>query len=124
MNGIYPKTRPWFGERLIGLTKSTSKKVLGLTHATLESLQTVVVEVEAVLNNRPLTHVLSVASDAGPITPSHLLYSRSIVSLPYQDLQQDEVDDPSYTEDTDIRRRVKIQALLFKHFRTRCRRNI
>ena len=51
-----PKRTPWFGgfwERLIGLTKSTLKKILGHTHATLESLQTIEVEVEAELNNRP-----------------------------------------------------------------------
>ena len=95
---FHPKMCPWFGgflEKLIGLTKSTLKKVLGRTHATLESLQTIVVEVEAVLNNHPLTHVLSESSDADPITPSHLLYGRFIVSLPYQDVQQYEVDDPS-----------------------------
>ena len=51
-----PKRAPWFGgfwERLIGLTKSTLKKILGRAHATLESLQTIVVEVEALLNDRP-----------------------------------------------------------------------
>jgi len=48
------KRAPWFGgfwERLIGLSKSTLKKVLGRTHATLESLQTIIVKVEAILNN-------------------------------------------------------------------------
>jgi len=41
------KSAPWFGgfwEHLIGLTKTALKKTLGTTHATLESLQTVVVE--------------------------------------------------------------------------------
>ena len=36
-----PKRTPWFGgfwERLVGLTKSALKRVLGRTHATLESL--------------------------------------------------------------------------------------
>ena len=54
-----PKRAPWFGgfwEHLIGLTKSTLKKILGRTHATLESLQTIIVEVEALLNDRPLTY--------------------------------------------------------------------
>ena len=51
---LIPKRAPWFGgfwERLIRLTKSALKKILGRTRATLESLQTIVVEVEALLND-------------------------------------------------------------------------
>jgi len=57
-----PKHAPWFGGfwvRFIGLT---FKKVLGHIHATLESLQTIIVEIEAVLNNCPLTHVILILS--------------------------------------------------------------
>jgi len=69
-----PKRAPWFGgfwERLIGLTKSALKKTLGRTHATLESLQTVIVEIEALLNDCPLTHVSPDIRGQEPITPSH-----------------------------------------------------
>ena len=55
-----PKKAPWFGgywERLIGLTKSSIKKTLGRAHITLLTLQTIVVEIEALLNDRPLTYV-------------------------------------------------------------------
>ena len=51
-----PKRAPWYGgwwKRLIGLTKSTLKKVLGRAHISLTTLQTLVVEVEAVLNDCP-----------------------------------------------------------------------
>ena len=78
------------------MTKAALKKVLGWTHATLESLQTIVVEVEAVLNNRPLTHTSSEVTDAVPIIPSHLLYGRPIVSLSHCDVQDDEIDDLTY----------------------------
>ena len=50
----YPKCAPWFGgfwERLIGLTKTALKRVLGCTHAIFESLRTLLIEVEAILNN-------------------------------------------------------------------------
>ena len=53
-----PKRAPWYGgfwERLIGLTKMTLKKVLGRTFVSLTSLQTIVIEIEAVLNDRPIT---------------------------------------------------------------------
>ncbi|XP_065882847.1 uncharacterized protein [Dysidea avara] len=72
-----PKRGPWFGgfwEWLIRLTKSTLKKVLGQTYTTLESLQTMTTEMEAVLNNQPLTYVSSDANDIEPITPAHLLH--------------------------------------------------
>ena len=73
-------------------------------------------EVEAVLNNRPLTHVSADVNDIDPITPSHLLYGRPIISLPYQRVEDDEIDDPTYGDDADIRKRTKAQVLLFKHF--------
>jgi len=47
-----PKRAPWFGEFwecLVGLTKNTLKKKLGRIHITLEGLQTIIVEVEALL---------------------------------------------------------------------------
>ena len=98
------------------MIKATLKKVLGQTLATLESLQTIVVEVEAALNNHPLTHTPSDVTDAKPITPSHLLYGRPIVPLPHRDVQENEIDDPTYGEASDIERRTKIQSQLLHHF--------
>ena len=49
-----PKCALWFGgfrERLMGFTKSVLKKTLGQTYATLESLQTITVEIEALMND-------------------------------------------------------------------------
>ena len=43
-----PKCAPWYGgfwERLVGLTKQAVKKTLGRTFVTLQTLETVVVEV-------------------------------------------------------------------------------
>ena len=71
-----PKGVPWYGgfwERLIGLTKATLKKVLG----------TIIVEVKAMLNDRPLTYISSDISDPEPLTPAHLLYGRRITTLPH-----------------------------------------
>ena len=54
------KRAQWYGgfwERLIGLTKITLKKVLGRASVNLTTLRTIVVEIEAILNDRPLTHV-------------------------------------------------------------------
>jgi len=81
-----PKKAPWFGgfwERLIGLTKATIKKTLGRAHISLQVLQTVVVEVELILNNRPLTYLSDDIRDPQPLTPSHLLHGRTLNKLPH-----------------------------------------
>ena len=72
-----PKHAPWYGgfwERLIGLTKNVLKKVLGRSFITFETLQTLAVEIEGVLNDRPLTYLPTDIDDPHPLTPSHLLY--------------------------------------------------
>jgi len=117
-----PKRAPWFGgfwERMIGLTKSALKKVLGRTRATLESLQTLVTEVEAVLNNRPITYSSPDVNDPSPITPAHLLYGRTITTLPYHNVAADEISDPTYGDGSEVRRRAKAQAVLLSHFWSR-----
>ena len=81
-----PRRALWYGgwwERLIGMTKSVIKKVLGRSYLTLEELQTVCSEVEATMNDRPLTHVFCEPHESEAITPSHLLYGWRIVTLPY-----------------------------------------
>ena len=92
-----PKRAPWYGgfwECLIGLTKLSLKKVLGRTFATLSTIQTIIVEIEGILNDRPLTYISSDVKDPEPLTPAHLLYSRRIISLPYHSVEEDELDDP------------------------------
>ena len=120
-----PKRAPWFGgfwERLVGLTKSALKKTLGRTYATLESLQTIIVEIEALLNDRPLTHVSPDLRDPEPITPAHLLCGKRITTLPHCTMELDELDDPDFGDVSDLRRRARAQALIVKHFWTRWKR--
>ena len=71
-----PRKAPWFGgywERLIGLTKASIKKTLGRAHITLLTLKIIVTEVEAILNNRPLTYISDDITNPEPLTPAHLL---------------------------------------------------
>ena len=75
---------PWWGgffERLIGLAKACLRKVLGRARLTFDELRTVLVEVEANLNTRPLTYQYDEVS-AEVLTPSHLMHGRRITSLP------------------------------------------
>ena len=52
-----------------------------------------IAEIERMLKNYPLTHVSPDANDIEAITPSHLQYSRQIVSLPHYDVQDDKQSD-------------------------------
>ena len=117
-----PKRAPWYGgfwERLIGLTKQTIRKTLGRAFISLQQLQTIVVEVEAMLNDRPLTYVTSDLCDPQPLTPSHLLNGRRIQQIPHSPDDPEELDDPSYIEGKDLRRRVDKHTQIIGHFWSR-----
>lgn len=75
---------PWWGgffERLIGSAKRCLRKILGNARLTYEELLTAVLDVEVVLNSRPLTYV-STEDFEEPLTPSHLIFGRRLLSLP------------------------------------------
>ena len=74
-------------------------------------LETLVTEIEALLNDRPLTYVSSDVQDAEPLTPAHLLYGRKIITLPYEQVEDDELEDLTFGEDSQIKRRAKLLAL-------------
>ena len=118
-----PKRAPWYGgfwERIIGLTKRAIKKTLGKASITLTELQTLATEVEAVLNDRPITYVSSDCTDEEPLTPSHLLNGRRISSLPYP-IADDDPSDPDYGGASDMRQRVTAQAHILECFWNRWR---
>ena len=61
--------------------KRLLRKMIGTAKLTFDELMTAVIEVEGLLNSRPLTYM---SSDEliEPITPSHLLCGRRIATLP------------------------------------------
>ena len=79
------KRAPWVGgfyERLIGLTKNCLKKVLGSSLISFVKLQTLLTEVESLLNDRPLMYVSNDIDDCEPLTPSLLMYGYKLRSFP------------------------------------------
>ena len=76
--------------------KMSLKKALGRSRISLVVLQTLVVEVEAILNDRPLIHVSSDLEDAEPLTPAHLLHGHRITSLPHTVVDEQDLNDPTY----------------------------
>jgi hypothetical protein len=98
------------------------KKVLGKANVTLEEFQTISSGTEAILNDRPLTHVSSELEDAEPLTPSHLLYGRRITTLPHALYEDDEFRDPIYeSEPSNIDVQEKLRTHLIQHFWKRWR---
>ena len=101
---------PWHGgfyERMVGSVKRALKRVLGKSRLTQIEMQTVLTEVEAQINSRPLTVVSSSSEDLAPLTPGHLAIGRSPQSLPDIDRQ---------TEKTSFGKRWKYQQTMLKHF--------
>jgi len=78
---------PWHGgffERMIQTVKGCLKKILGKSSLNFESLETVLCEIEAVINSRPICIVTDSIEDSNVLTPSHFLLGRRAVShLPY-----------------------------------------
>ena len=109
-------------ERIIGLTKQAVKKTLGRAFITQAQLETIVVEIEAMLNNRPLTYVLSDLLDPEPLTPADMLYGRRIQSIPYHLEDPEDLSDPTFTTSKDIRKSVDKQKHLIQQFWQRWKR--
>ena len=75
---------PWWGgfyERMVQLVKRCLLKVVGQARLSHDELFTILVEVEATLNSRPISYVSSEDVDE-PLTPSHLLVGRRLLNLP------------------------------------------
>lgn len=70
---------------------SYPRKIIGQAKFSYDELNTALIEVEGIVNSRPLTYVTSEDFEES-LTPSHLLIGRRILSLP---------DDLSYLEDSD-----------------------
>ena len=94
---------PWEGglyERIVGLVKRSLRKAIGSCLLTLDQFSTLLTEVEAVLNTRPLAYVNSESATIEPLTPAHFLaMHRQIgVCLPlaFETSAQSDESDPEY----------------------------
>nr|XP_034831557.1 uncharacterized protein LOC117988517 [Maniola hyperantus] len=84
-----PGYSPEFGglwEAGVKSVKSHFKRVVGDLCLTFEELYTVVTQIEAVLNSRPLLPMSQDVSDMAYLTPGHFLIGAPITSFPETDL--------------------------------------
>ncbi|XP_070523064.1 uncharacterized protein [Cardiocondyla obscurior] len=84
-----PPHAPHFGglwEAAVKSTKTHLYKIIGRAHLTFEESQTVLCEIEAVLNSRPMAPLSNDPSDLECITPGHFLIGAALHSFPVPDL--------------------------------------
>ena len=118
MRHIPAKSPHWGGthERLIGVVKMSIKKVLCRTLISLPELQTLIKEVQAVVNDCPITFVYHDVNDPEPLTPSKLLYGFNVTALPHPVVDPDELEDEDFNEYDQLNKAFKRCSLLFQHF--------
>jgi hypothetical protein len=76
---------PWWGgfwERLVRTVKAPLKRTLRNAKLSMEEFQTVLCEVEAMVNSRPITTVYNDINDAEPLSPSHFLCGKRLTISP------------------------------------------
>ncbi len=91
-----PEFAPWMGgfyERLIGITKSSLKKALGRALLTFPQITTVIIEMEGIVNSRPLCFVPS-TGEGKIISPNDFLSLNPSSRLPIMESQ--DPTDPEY----------------------------
>ena len=110
-----PRASFWGGffEVMVKLVKRCLKKIVANAHLTFEELETILIEIESVVNSRPLTFVNS-DFDEEPITPSSLVIGRRLLTLPRIENYL-EIDDSK----TSLTQRQLYLKTLLKHFWSR-----
>lgn len=81
----------WWGgifERMIKSVKMCLRKAVGKTSLTQEQLETTLIEIEGVINSRPITFVHTHHEEPNPLTPAHFLLGERPSSLPAVRLPQ------------------------------------
>jgi hypothetical protein len=109
---------PWTGgffESMIKITKRCLKKVLLNSKLTYEELNTILTELEGVLNNRPLTYVDN-DRILETLTPNHLIFGRRLSPVVESSLISNQA---KVVNENDIRKRVVYRQKVLRDFNKR-----
>ncbi|CAF1573923.1 unnamed protein product [Didymodactylos carnosus] len=111
-----------FYERLVGLVKRNLRKTIDSHLLTYRQLETVVIEVESVINSRPLGFVGSTLDDGITLTPALCLGIDHRTGFPEIDIDEDDADfklkeDSSETLLTKLKKDQKVLDIFWKTFR-------
>lgn len=85
---IPPLSSHWGGlwEAGVKSAKFHLRRIVGNAMLTFEELTTVLAQIEAILNSRPLCPVSSGPSDLNCLTPAHFLIGEPLTSIPERDV--------------------------------------
>lgn len=111
----------WWGgmwERLVRSVKTCLRKALGRASLKYEEIETLLIEVEAVVNSRPLTFTHTGSEEPSPLTPSHFLLGQRLTALP----SAGNAPVPQIDADK-IRKRWKYRQRLLNYFWKRWRKD-
>ena len=92
---------PWWGgfyERMVGLVERSLKKALGNARLSYEELEVLITQVEASLNDRPLSYQWEDIETA--LTPAQLMYGYDLPQIAEQESEEEYVE-------TDVHKRIK-----------------
>ncbi|CAB3992659.1 uncharacterized protein LOC111346002 [Paramuricea clavata] len=84
---IVPRA-PWWGgfyERLVKSVKLPLKKIFGNAMLDAEQMTTILTEIEAQINSRPLTYIGAEPNDLKALTPAQILIGRNLQAFPSKD---------------------------------------
>ena len=111
---------PWWGgfwERLVRSVKRPLKKVLGRSSLSYDELNTIIIEIESLINARPITYVFDdQESISYALSPSQLLYGRRLTSLPNDEVYEIQSTNRSLTK------RARHQRNVIQQFTNRWRK--
>lgn len=85
---IPPRSPHWGGiwEAAVKSAKYHLLRILGETRVTYEEFSTILTQIEAILNSRPLCALSNDPSDLQSLTPGHFLIGTSLTAFPEKDL--------------------------------------
>ncbi|XP_078370371.1 uncharacterized protein LOC144654153 [Oculina patagonica] len=87
--------------------------MIGNTSLNAIELQTILTEIEATLNSRPLTYPYTDINDGPPLTPSHFLCGHRLLTLPDTEENSDYIPHESAKE---LTRRAKYHQKIMQSF--------
>ena len=109
---------PWWGgvfEKMVKSTKRCLRKIVGQARFSFDELHTTIVEIEGIINSRPISYLNSGDTEE-PLTPSHLLVGRRILNLPDNLTHLEEGDEDFEVTDEALQRRAKHLSSVLNHF--------
>ena len=103
---------------MVKVVKTSLHKVIGKSRLSYEDLETVLIQIESIVNSRPLTFITT-EEVCEPLTPSHLIYGKRLISA----INNEYIDDTTFDISSEqCSNRVKYIQKLFDHYWSRFRK--